>query len=116
MGFLRAAKVGLVTPVRDGMNLVAKEFVAAQDPEDPGVLILSPMAGAAEELHSALLVNPYDKCGMAQALQTALNMPLQERKQRHEQMMSAVRKHDIHNWCGSFVHDLTGDRLRRAAA
>jgi trehalose 6-phosphate synthase len=116
MGFLRAAKVGLVTPVRDGMNLVAKEFVAAQDPEDPGVLILSPMAGAAEELHSALLVNPYDKCGMAQALQTALNMPLQERRQRHEQMMAAVRRHDIHNWYGSFVHDLTGARLRRAAA
>lgn len=116
MGFLRAAKVGLVTPVRDGMNLVAKEFVAAQDPEDPGVLILSPMAGAAEELHSALLVNPYDKCGMAKALQIALNMPLQERKQRHERMMCAVRKHDIHNWYGSFVHDLTGDRLRRAAA
>jgi trehalose 6-phosphate synthase len=116
MGFLRAGKVGLVTPVRDGMNLVAKEFVAAQDPEDPGVLILSPMAGAAEELHSALLVNPYDKCGMAKALQTALNMPLQERKQRHERLMSAVRKHDIHNWYGSFVHDLTGDRLRRAAA
>jgi trehalose 6-phosphate synthase len=116
MGFLRAAKVGLVTPVRDGMNLVAKEFVAAQDPEDPGVLILSPMAGAAEELHSALLVNPYDKCGMARALQTALNMPLQERRQRHEQMMAAVRRHDIHNWYGSFVHDLTGARLRRAAA
>lgn len=116
MGFLRAAKVGLVTPVRDGMNLVAKEFVAAQDPEDPGVLILSPMAGAAEELPSALQVNPYDKCGMAEALQTALNMPLQERKQRHEQMMTAVRKHDIHNWYGSFVHDLTGADLRRAAA
>jgi trehalose 6-phosphate synthase len=116
MGFLRAAKVGLVTPVRDGMNLVAKEFVAAQDPEDPGVLILSPMAGAAEELHSALLVNPYDKCGMAEALQTALNMPLAERKERHELMMEAVRRHDIHNWYGSFVHDLTGARLRRAAA
>ena len=116
MGFLRAAKVGLVTPVRDGMNLVAKEFVAAQDPEDPGVLILSPMAGAAEELHSALLVNPFDKCGMAEALQTALNMPLSERKERHEQMMEAVKRHDIHNWYGSFVHDLTGARLRRAAA
>jgi trehalose 6-phosphate synthase len=116
MGFLRAAKVGLVTPVRDGMNLVAKEFVAAQDPEDPGVLILSPMAGAAEELHSALLVNPYDKCGMAKALQTALNMPLDERKRRHEHMLAAVRKHDIHNWYGRFVRDLTGARLRRAAA
>lgn len=116
MGFLRAAKVALVTPVRDGMNLVAKEFVAAQDPDDPGVLILSPMAGAAEELHSALQVNPYDKRGMAQALQTALNMPLHERQQRHEQMLAAVRQHDIHNWYGSFVHDLTGERLRREAA
>jgi trehalose 6-phosphate synthase len=116
MGFLRAAKVALVTPVRDGMNLVAKEFVAAQDPDDPGVLILSPMAGAAEELRSALQVNPYDKRGMAQALQTALNMPLDERQQRHEQMLAAVRQHDIHNWYGSFVHDLTGEHLRREAA
>jgi trehalose 6-phosphate synthase len=107
MGFLRAAKVALVTPVRDGMNLVAKEFVAAQDPADPGVLILSPMAGAAEELHAALLVNPYDKRGMATALQTALNMPLVERQERHEQMLAAVRHHDIHNWYGRFVRDLT---------
>jgi trehalose 6-phosphate synthase len=116
MGFLRAAKVALVTPVRDGMNLVAKEFVAAQDPEDPGVLILSPMAGAAEELRSALQVNPYDKRGMALALQAALNMPLDERRQRHDDMLAAVRQHDIHNWYGTFVHDLTGERLRRAAA
>ena len=116
MGFLRAAKVALVTPVRDGMNLVAKEFVAAQDPADPGVLILSPMAGAAEELHSALQVSPFDKRGMALALQAALNMPLPERQQRHEQMLAAVRQHDIHNWYGSFVHDLTGERLRREAA
>jgi trehalose 6-phosphate synthase len=116
MGFLRAAKVALVTPVRDGMNLVAKEFVAAQDPEDPGVLILSPMAGAAQELRSALQVNPYDKRGMAMALQAALNMPLDERRQRHEDMLAAVRQHDIHNWYGTFVHDLTGENLRRAAA
>jgi trehalose 6-phosphate synthase len=113
MGFLRAAHVGLVTPVRDGMNLVAKEFVAAQDPEDPGVLILSPMAGAAPELGGALQVNPYDKRGVAFALQTALNMPLTERRQRHEQMLSAVRQHDIHNWYGEFVHDLTGETLTR---
>jgi trehalose 6-phosphate synthase len=116
MGFLRAAKVALVTPVRDGMNLVAKEFVAAQDPEDPGVLILSPMAGAAQELRSALQVNPYDKRGMAVALQAALNMPLDERRQRHEDMLAAVRQHDIHNWYGTFVHDLTGEAVRRAAA
>ncbi len=116
MGFLRAANVALVTPVRDGMNLVAKEFVAAQDPADPGVLILSPMAGAARELGAALQVNPYDKRGMAMALETALNMPLEERRQRHEDMLTALRRHDIHNWYGSFAHGLTGDRLRRAAA
>jgi glycosyl transferase family 20 len=77
------------------------------------VLILSPMAGAAPELGAALQVNPYDKRGMAFALQTALNMPLSERRQRHEQMLSAVREHDIHNWYGRFVHDLTGESLRR---
>ena len=113
MGFMRAANVGLVTPIRDGMNLVAKEFVAAQDPEDPGVLILSPMAGAAPELSGALQVNPYDKRGMATALQAALNMPLGERRQRHEQMLMAVREHDIHNWYGRFVHDLTGQVMGR---
>jgi trehalose 6-phosphate synthase len=116
MGFLRAAKVALVTPVRDGMNLVAKEFVAAQDPRDPGVLILSPMAGAAGELDAALQVNPFDKSGMAVALETALNMPLEERRRRHEDMLAAVRRHDIHDWYGRFVHDLTGERLRRIAA
>jgi trehalose 6-phosphate synthase len=115
MGFLRAAKVALVTPVRDGMNLVAKEFVAAQDPDDPGVLILSPMAGAAEELRSALQVNPYDKRGMAMALQAALDMPLDERRQRHQQMLTALRQHDIHNWYRRFVHDLTGERFACAA-
>jgi trehalose 6-phosphate synthase len=112
MGFLRAARVGWVTPVRDGMNLVAKEFVAAQDAQDPGVLILSPMAGAAPELSGALQVNPYDKQAMALALQTALNMPLDERRQRHEQMLAAVREHDIHNWYGRFVQDLTGQVMR----
>jgi trehalose 6-phosphate synthase len=116
MGFLRAAQVALVTPVRDGMNLVAKEFVAAQDPADPGVLILSPMAGAAGELTAALQVNPYDKRGMALALQAALNMPLEERRQRHQQMLAAVRQHDIHSWYGRFVYDLTGERVSRAAA
>ncbi|HEY8538044.1 MAG TPA: trehalose-6-phosphate synthase, partial [Steroidobacteraceae bacterium] len=73
MGFLRASKVGLVTPLRDGMNLVAKEFVAAQDPTDPGVLILSNLAGAARELTSALLVNPYDTRAVAHAIQAALS-------------------------------------------
>ena len=111
MGFLRAAQVGLVTPVRDGMNLVAKEFVAAQDPEDPGVLILSPMAGAAAELSAALLVNPYDKGGVAVALETALRMPLDERRARYELLLAAVKRYDIHRWYGRFLRDLAGDQL-----
>jgi trehalose 6-phosphate synthase len=106
MGFLRAAQVALVTPVRDGMNLVAKEFVAAQDPKDPGVLIISPMAGAARELTGALQVNPYDKRGMALALERALHMPVEERRQRHRQMLSALRANDIHNWYGTFLDEL----------
>jgi trehalose 6-phosphate synthase len=106
MGFLRAAQVGLVTPLRDGMNLVAKEFVAAQDPKDPGVLILSPMAGAARELTGALKVNPYDKRAMAVALQDALHMPLEERRRRHQQMMEALHDKDIHHWYGQFCSDL----------
>jgi trehalose 6-phosphate synthase len=106
MGFLRAAQVALVTPVRDGMNLVAKEFVAAQNPKDPGVLIISPMAGAARELTGALQVNPYDKRGMAHALQRALHMSLDERRERHRQMLEALHANDIHNWYGTFCRDL----------
>ena len=116
MGFLRAAQVAMVTPIRDGMNLVAKEYVAAQDPADPGVLLLSPMAGAANELSGALQINPYDKHGLAVALETALNMPLPERRQRYEQMIAAIRSNDIHTWCGNFVYDLTGERLPRPEA
>jgi trehalose 6-phosphate synthase len=103
MGYLRAAKVALVTPLRDGMNLVAKEFVAAQDPADPGVLILSTLAGAARELTSALLVNPYDVTGVAEALQTALWMPLAQRRERYEAMMKVVRGNDIHAWNQRFI-------------
>jgi trehalose 6-phosphate synthase len=106
MGFLRAAQVALVTPLRDGMNLVAKEFVAAQDAKDPGVLILSPMAGAARELTGALKVNPYDKRGMAHALQDALHMPLEERRRRHQQMLEALEHKDIHHWYGEYCSDL----------
>lgn len=106
MGFLRAAQVALVTPVRDGMNLVAKEFVAAQDPKDPGVLIISPMAGAARELTGALQVNPYDRRAVAQALDRALHMPLDERRDRHRQMLESLKENDIHNWYGTFCRDL----------
>ncbi|HEX2493196.1 MAG TPA: trehalose-6-phosphate synthase [Steroidobacter sp.] len=106
MGFLRAAKVGLVTPLRDGMNLVAKEFVAAQDEHDPGVLILSTLAGAARELTSALLVNPYDARAVSHAIQAALSMPLAERRDRHEEMMQVLRRNDISAWTSRFVEAL----------
>ena len=106
MGFLRKACVGVVTPIRDGMNLVAKEFVAAQDPEDPGVLVLSRLAGAAEELGGALLVNPRDTGAIASAVHDALSMPLRERCTRHAQMIEVLRRNDIHAWHSRFVAQL----------
>jgi trehalose 6-phosphate synthase len=106
MGFLRAAKVGIVTPLRDGMNLVAKEFVAAQDPTDPGVLILSNLAGAARELGSALLVNPYDSRAVGHAIQAALSMTLPERRERHAAMMQTLKRNDIAAWTRRFVETL----------
>ena len=102
-GLYRAARVALVTPLRDGMNLVAKEFLAAQDPEDPGVLVLSRFAGAAEQLKEALMVNPYDSEGTAAAILLALQMPLEERQRRHEAMMATLRRQDVHWWCDSFL-------------
>jgi len=106
MGFLRASHVGLVTPVRDGMNLVAKEFVASQDETDPGVLILSTMAGAARELTTALLVNPYDTLAVAHAMQAALSMSLPERRERFAAMLDAIRKNDIYAWSRRFTETL----------
>ena len=97
-GFYRLARVGLVTPLRDGMNLVAKEFVAAQDPDDPGVLVLSTFAGAARELESALLVNPYDLDGVADAIAAAVRMRVGERRERWQAMMDVLRAHDITAW------------------
>ena len=106
MGFLRAAQVGVVTPVRDGMNLVAKEFIAAQDETDPGVLILSGMAGAARELSGALQVNPYDTHAVAHAMQAALSMPLPERRDRHLSMLEVLKRNDIRAWSRRFVEAL----------
>jgi trehalose 6-phosphate synthase len=106
MGFMRAARACLVTPVRDGMNLVAKEYVAAQDPRDPGVLILSTLAGAARELTNALQVNPYDTLGVAQAIQVALSMSLKERRQRHRALMAVLQRNDIHAWHRGFTAEL----------
>lgn len=102
----RVSRVGLVTPLRDGMNLVAKEYVAAQDPGDPGVLILSRFAGAAEELTDALLVNPYDPVAVAQAMACAVEMPLSERQARWERMMAHLMRHDVRRWRRRFLSDL----------
>lgn len=107
-GFYRAADVAVVTPLRDGMNLVAKEFVAAQDPEDPGVLVLSQFAGAASELGGgALLVNPHDTDGVAGALRRALEMPLEERQERYGRMMAVLKQYDIAQWASSFLNSLS---------
>ena len=106
-GLYRMAKLALVTPLRDGMNLVAKEFVAAQDGEDPGVLVLSRFAGAAQELRDAVLVNPYDVEGTADAIARALNMPLDERRERWRKMMSVLQRNDVFSWCERFLSDLT---------
>jgi len=107
-GFYRLASLALVTPLRDGMNLVAKEYVAAQDPENPGVLVLSMLAGAAAELDAALLVNPYDLDGVADAISRAASMPLPERRERWEAMMRPITGQDIHAWCSRFLERLAG--------
>jgi len=106
-GFFRISQVGVVTPLRDGMNLVAKEYVASQSAEDPGVLILSRFAGAARELDSALIVNPYDAEGVAESMQAALIMPLEERRERWRAMFERVRQHDVTAWREAFVESLS---------
>ena len=105
-GFYRAADVGLITPLRDGMNLVAKEFVAAQDPDDPGVLILSRFAGAAVQLNSALIINPYSRDEISDALHCALLMPIEERRERHRAMLENVEEFDVSRWRKDFLHAL----------
>src|SRR6202521_6174821 len=115
-GLYRTAQVGVVTPLHDGMNLVAKEYVAAQTPADPGVLVLSKFAGAANELDTALLVNPHDIDGMARTIATALSMPLAERRMRWEAMMMKLRAGTIQQWFGDFVDSLQGTRSDRGAA
>ena len=105
-GFYRAAVVGLITPLRDGMNLVAKEYVAAQNPEDPGVLVLSKFAGAANELDAALLVDPQDIDGVGRRIAAALVMPLEERRARWQRMMQTLLRHSIHAWFTDFMRTL----------
>src|SRR3989344_5672469 len=101
-----ATLIMIASPTRDGMNLVAKEYVVAQDPDDPGVLVLSRFAGAAEQLKEALLVNPYDTQGMADSIQQALQMPLVERQARHQKLMARIRQHDVHWWRKAFLDAL----------
>ena len=105
-GFYRASRVALVTPLRDGMNLVAKEFVASQDPDDPGVLVLSRFAGAARALDAALIVNPFDVDQIADALDRALAMPVEERRDRYGAMMAQLEEHNVHAWRDAFLDAL----------
>ncbi|CTQ48175.1 alpha,alpha-trehalose-phosphate synthase (UDP-forming) [Jannaschia donghaensis] len=107
-GLYRRADAALVTPLADGMNLVAKEFVAAQDPDDPGVLILSHFAGAAEQMEDALLVNPFDHGSFADAIDRALHMPLAERQERHAALRVSVFEEDIAWWTEAFLKRLRG--------
>ena len=92
------------------MNLVAKEYVAAQDPEDPGVLVLSRFAGAAHECKEALLVNPYDTEAVAGAIDRALAMPLEERRERHKALYETLVRNDISHWAERFLTALTRPR------
>jgi len=109
-GLYRTAQVGVVTPLHDGMNLVAKEYVAAQSAADPGVLVLSKFAGAANELDTALLVNPHDIDGMARTIAMAFAMPLTERRMRWEAMMERLRAGTIQQWFKGFVDGLEKTR------
>ena len=102
-GLYRLSRAGIVTPLYDGMNLVAKEFVAAQTADDPGVLVLSEFAGAADQLTAALLVNPHDIAASADAIYRALTMPLEERVERWQDMIRSVREQDIGWWRRSFL-------------
>lgn len=102
----RTSQVALVTPLRDGMNLVAKEYVAAQDADDPGVLVLSQFAGAAEEMQGALIVNPHDIDDMARSLYTALTMPREERRERHSSLLANIKQYDVRRWSEDFVEML----------
>lgn len=114
-GFYRAASVGLVTPLRDGMNLVAKEYVAAQDPENPGMLVLSRFAGAADDMDGALVINPHDPDETAEALHAALTASAEERRERWRRMWQAVNRHTAAGWARGFMAALEGTAESQAA-
>ncbi len=102
----RASRIGLVTPLRDGMNLVAKEYVAAQDPDDPGVLVLSQFAGAAQQMTAAVIANPYDAEAVAKALEQARVMPLTERRERHAELLAGLKEWDTRRWHREYLTQL----------
>jgi trehalose 6-phosphate synthase len=102
-GFFRLSRIGLVTPLRDGMNLVAKEYVAGQSDDDPGVLVLSRFAGAADDMDGAVIVNPYDVEATAEAMHRGLIMSLDERQDRWRRLLAQVRERDIVRWRQDFV-------------
>ena len=113
-GFYRIARVGVVTPLRDGMNLVAKEFIAAQNAADPGMLVLSRFTGAAEELTEALIVNPFDPDEIAEAMHQALSMELDERRARHQALLEKVRQGTARHFCEVFMQHLVAPKVRQA--
>ncbi|OUS32623.1 hypothetical protein A9Q99_00410 [Gammaproteobacteria bacterium 45_16_T64] len=106
MVLMNLARICMVTSLRDGMNLVSKEYVSAQNPDDPGVLILSELAGSAKQLEGALLVNPYDVESMARNIRVAVTMSRSERIERHASMYSSVKRYDLQNWRSSFIEAL----------
>lgn len=112
----RASRIGLFTPLRDGMNLVSKEYVAAQDPHDPGVPILSRFAGAAEQLVDAIIVNPYNSEEVADAIKQALEMERGERVARYTRMMDVIRSYDSAAWSASFLSTLEAAARERSTA
>jgi trehalose 6-phosphate synthase len=109
-GFYRAADIAVVTPLRDGMNLVAKEYVAAQAAEDPGVLILSSFAGAADELTQAIVINPFDADDISDSFEKALTMPLAERRERWQAMFDYLVRNDVAAWRATFLNALLETR------
>lgn len=112
----RCSLIGLITPLRDGMNLVAKEYIAAQDAHDPGILILSRFAGAAEELEDALIVNPYDINEVAQAIRQAATMSMEERRTRHRNLLSQISEHDVQRWQNDYLEALGSGRSAASQA
>jgi trehalose 6-phosphate synthase len=115
-GFFRMAAIGLVTPLRDGMNLVAMEYVAAQDEQDPGVLVLSRFAGAAASLDAALIVNPYDPGGIADTIHQGLSMPKEERQARWRSLMDRIEQDSAAAWCRRFLARLNAPAKTLRAA